>query len=334
MSDDLKVLGSKVRKRLQDELKKRRFIVRLDDSTEGVDTLPLPPVPLPATRKRARTSERSPSQEKTASSTSDKHGSSAAEVKVPASAVVALYGFPLDQTTVGHVRRFLSGLDVLAVYVPLVQLNKEKGDIPVLARLGSPVVANLALARSGEPAVGWEEAKQEIAIRVVSSPNTPQLWVKAKKGVTLQELRQKVKAALHPAVPPLLQHHTQEILEPKRKRKKFLSDSTVHRSRHSTIPGLGKDDLLHCIGHSNDSKSLQDSIQRIQNLMDEIMYQLPFLHLQATDCNLSHLTATALQVLKDQLTVLQRHQVRQFRLLGVPYSRSESKATSNGEVQK
>lgn len=307
----VKELGRKARQRLQEELQKRPGIVRLDTApTKTAAKSPTPP----------QTSPRQKNSVKAAvASTSKKH---VALTPAPC-AVVRLSGFPAATTTPGHVKRFLSGVDVLRLYLPLVdnteqqqqqppqqqqaQKKRKRGSskqhkemkndntLTVFCQTESPAIAALALQRSGEPAVGFPDDEEEITISVTDvTPlvlqymqdvfnNVACFADKNNKSLTLTEILQETINALHPAVQPLLQHHLIQQQHQTAARSSLLSDTTTNTIH---VPGLKDGDMD---PNNNDTEA---SRTRLETLADELRYHLPWVDLSSSSSSSSSKSST------------------------------------------
>ena len=327
----IKELGRKARERLEAENQKRPEVVCLDKSV-----LPKPPPPLsPAPSKNPR------KQQSVKKIDDTKTDSNVKTVNVPSirtatSSIVCLQGFPDDVATLGHVKRFLSGIDVLAVYVPLFKIRVENNDESlkdnesgkkrkrrstvvaaddgsVLVRLPSPSIAALAVARSGEPAVGIRDneysQEKELQIFVSEVPSSvfeklQSLLITGWKGVAFGDIRSSVLAVLHPAVEPILRHYYQSFLQT----RETKNSRSIENIKTVDIPGLRKGDL--------DEAQPCDKTgeERIGNLRDEIQYQLPFLDFENEPDPAAYLSREAVLLLETRrLEPLRWGRIRQFR---------------------
>jgi len=328
----IKELGRKARERLEAENQKRREVVCLDTSA-----LPKPPPSLAPSKKK-----KNPRNRQSVNDNNDnKTNTNVKTVNVPTiptatSSIVCLQGFPDDVATVGHVKRFLSGIDALVVYVPLFQIHIENNDQSlkdtnhgkkrkrkrnivatndgsVLVRLPSPSIAALAVARSGEPAVGIEndnhsqEERLKIRVSEVLSnvfEELQSLLIAGWKGATFKDIRSSVLTALHPSVEPILRYYYQSFLQEHQEESSVENGEMVQH-----IPGLRKGDL--------DQEQQYDKAreERIRNLRDGIRYQLPFLDFQNDSDPVAYLSREAVSLLETRrLEPLRSDRIRRFRL--------------------
>eukprot|EP00977_Amphora_coffeiformis_P003114 scaffold581_cov169-Amphora_coffeaeformis.AAC.4 len=327
----IKELGRKARERLEAENQKRPEVVCLD--TSALPKPPPPPSQAPSNHRK---------RQSTKNTDGDKTDANVKAVNAPniptaTSSIVCLQGFPDDVATTGHVKRFLSGIDALIVYVPLFKIRIESNnetwedikhekkrkrrstvmatdDGAVLVRLASPSIATLAVARSGEPAVGIGDSddsqKEKIKIVVSEVPSNvfeklQSLLITGWKSVTFGDIRSTVLAALHPAVEPILRHYYHGFLQT---RERNISRS-IENIETVSIPGLRKGDL------DEAQPCDKTSEERIQNLRDEIQYQLPFLDFENDPDPVAYLSREAVLLLETRrLEPLRSDRIRQFRL--------------------
>ena len=302
-------LGRKTRERLQQELKQRREIVRLEATH-----LPTPP---PESRKRPRLSaakgRREDDNDDNAPEAAAKAptAATAATTTLPltaSSCFVALHGWDPSVTTVPHVKRFLRGLHVLAVYVSVAN-NSDC----VWVRLESPAVAALAVARSGETIRLEKDTEHAIDVTSLQVPDwedlEPTLVVVRQTIVTIAKLREAIQSALHPAVLPLLLH--QQVGQTKHPDNNSNNPSNLHgRIR---IPGLQKCDLDE-IRIDADNTALDDRWKRLVTLRDDLEYAVPLLDLTCPHQDpVTHLTHSALQTIQQHVTRVQQARVRVYR---------------------
>ena len=205
-------------------------------------------------------------------------------------------------------------------------------------QLASPAIAALALARSGEPAVGLavspsdgvhddnddndDAAQDEYAITVCDvTPdilrNIENTFVDTAfygKALLLVEMRHETLQDLHPAVYPILQRNLQQA----KHKSSRIATTTSHKIH---IPGL-KDVDWEVPNHDNENDCSDNldaasrSRTRLENLLDELQYHLPWVDLSFDASSFDpkgHLTRTAVQVLQTKLDKWKHWQVQQFR---------------------
>ena len=332
MKKAVKELGRKARERLQEERAKRREIVRLDDAAK--DALPPPPraaAPWQANRKRQRQELSLEAFDETNATTepSPPPNTEATAVKLPSSSLVGLSGFPNSQTTVAHVRRFLSGLDVLQIWIPIspniqVRDNNRRYEstwtTTLWVRLGSPAIAALAVQRSGE-SITIEQ--QEFSIEARAMPlnfwdkmQTVLMDVTMQRGSCMEELRQNIvqRDVHHPAVAPVLLRNFCHCIGHDKKLKRIIRMKNDESVDAKSIPGLEDGDLV-----PNDKKNRDQSkksMERIVALRDVLYYQLPWVDHQQDQWPGAKLVAAAIQVLEDTAERWKIVELRQHRSQG------------------